>query len=125
MAYEKPKQVALEGITEQLDSNLQSLKEIKLLSEGNVLATYNRSGTLIIYNMHSKNVRKVKNDSPIVCMRVFYPHIITVHESNEMQVCRCIFSFYTCFDCSHIYARIDSSDTFNCNVNYISYYHIQ
>jgi len=73
-------------IPEQLESNINCKLDRAFLIRGHVVARYTNSGTLVVGNAMLKSLHSIPNPSPILAMTLCYPHVVTVHVSETVQV---------------------------------------
>lgn len=67
-------------------SREQKVKTVKMIGEGFAYATYEGSGSLVLYNMDSGTQEFLHNESPISVVHHDYPWVVSYHEDHSIQL---------------------------------------
>lgn len=67
-------------------SREKKVKTVKMVGEGFAYATYEGSGSLVLYNMDAGSQEFLHNESPISVVHHEYPWIVSYHEDHSIQL---------------------------------------
>ena len=82
----KGQQVVVNPLPEHLDRDGVQTLEQSLLIRGYLLGRYKGTGTMTVANLSDQQRNSVENASPIQCFTTSYPHVITIHQDEVLQV---------------------------------------
>ena len=82
----KTQQLMVNPLPEHLDREATQTLEQSLLINGYLLGRYKGTGTMTVANLADQQRNSVENASPIQCFTTSFPHVITIHQDEVLQV---------------------------------------
>eukprot|EP01114_Cavostelium_apophysatum_P013663 TRINITY_DN3359_c0_g1_i1.p1 TRINITY_DN3359_c0_g1~~TRINITY_DN3359_c0_g1_i1.p1 ORF type:complete len:922 (-),score=285.01 TRINITY_DN3359_c0_g1_i1:87-2852(-) len=77
----------LDQVSDDLGSPFYSFEKLELLNEdGKFAVKYKNTGSILLGNLNEKETKTVKNTGQIVTWELDYPHIISIHDNDVLQI---------------------------------------